>query len=100
MDLDAEKKSQDIFVARQDEIFTRMLDEARQGRIKEGVSRQEILERYGPGVLEKRSDSLRTQETGRTLMYRYLTDFMGSPKVYLDFNADDRLVAVRVQESI
>ncbi len=85
MDLGSEQKEQQAFVKKQGVKFDLLLSDIRRARLKIGTPRSEIVARYGGPVLEE----------GNTLLYRKPAEFLNSPKVYLDFDGTDHLVAIR-----
>ena len=85
MDLGSEQKEQQVFVKRQGAKFNLLQSDIKQDRLKIGTLRSGIVARYGAPVLEE----------GNTLLYRKPAEFLNSPKVYLDFDGTDHLVAIR-----
>ena len=85
IDLGSEQKEQQVFVKKEEAKFNLLQSDIGHGRLKTGTSRSEIVARYGSPVLEE----------GNTSLYRKPAKFLNSPKVYLDFDATDRLAAIR-----
>jgi len=85
MDLSSEQKEQKVFMKKQEAKFNLLLSDIGHGRLKIGTSRFRIVARYGSPVLEEEN----------TLLYRKPAEFLNSPKVYLDFDETDHLMAIR-----
>ncbi len=88
MSVGAEQKAQQKIIETQETRFKNVLKEARAGSIKNGVSRENIIARYGEPVLDK----------GSYFLYRDPVDYFNSPKVYLDFDEKGALIATRIEE--
>lgn len=93
--LGAEKDAQLAQVKRQDKEFELLLRDIAKDRLKPGMSRQEIVGRYGHPVLESAS----RQQEEITLLYRKPVEFFDMTKVYLTFDNQGYLKKVDVEES-
>ena len=95
IDLGNEQKAQKNFVAQENQIFDLLLREAKKGMIKAGRSKQQIISRYGEPVIVSPGEAEPVQET---FLYRRPVEFTGASKVYLDFDKNGVLLAVRIEE--
>jgi hypothetical protein len=77
--------------------FDLLLKDIKHAKLKLGISKKEVFSRYGQPVLESVSDD---QEMLVRLLYRYPTKFFGSTKVYLYFDANEKLVKWELIERI
>jgi hypothetical protein len=94
MDLGAEQDAQQVFVSSENKRFEALLRAAKRGKIKAGMSRTEVVNRYGEPILIK-------EGIGKTiLLYRRPAEFLNPAKVYLEFDAQGLLTAVRIEENI
>ena len=86
MDLGAEQKAQQSYVKKENARFKGLLRHAKKGKIKPGLTKKEILNRYGAPVLDE----------DNTFLYRGPVAFFDEPKVYLVFDEKDILKEVRI----
>jgi len=89
-----EQESQQRFVADQRNKFKLLLIDIEGGHLERGISRQQVIRRYGEPVIEQVEDMV------TACLYRDPLDFFAPQKVYLYFGQDDNLVnfEVRVTE--
>jgi hypothetical protein len=94
MDLGAEQDAQQVFVSSENKRFEALLRAAKRGKIRAGMSRTEVVNRYGEPILIK-------EGIGKMiLLYRRPAEFLNPAKVYLEFDAQGFLTAVRIEENI
>ena len=86
-----EQEFQQRFVAQQKDKFKLLLVDIEGGHLKKGISKQQVIGRYGEPVIEQAEDTV----TG--CLYRDPLDFFASQKVYLYFGQDDNLVNFEVR---
>jgi len=84
-------------VAEQDARFATLLVAAHEGRLKDYSTDRAVREAFGPPILEKQKDC-GAQEC-RIWLYRYATDMIGSPKVYIYFDKTGRLMDYQLTEA-
>lgn len=89
MAVGAEQKAQQKFVSQEEIRFNDLWRDAKEGVIHNGRTQKEIIARYGEPVLK----------TGQGFLYRNPVSFFDAQKVYMDFNEQGVLKAVRIQES-
>lgn len=89
MDLGGEQKAQKNFVKRENARFDLFFSDVKSGRLRKGDKREHLVARYGAPVLT----------FDHTDLYRRPADFFASPKVYLDFDENDRLANIRIEEA-
>ena len=89
MAIDAEQKAQQRYQRRQEVLFYRLVEDVKAGRLKEGVSRQEVLRRYG--------DPITMDET--SIVYRKPCAYFKATKVAVSFDEDDRIKTLRIEEA-
>jgi hypothetical protein len=87
MGLGNEQKAQQAYVARESSRFEVLLRDARNNRVKEGLSFSAVVSRYGSPVAIKDG----------SFLYRDPVDFFNSAKVYMTFDANERLTRVRIE---
>lgn len=90
MALGHEQEAQQKLVAQENANFKRLWNDVTRGRLKPGVTQQEILNRYGAPVLEQ----------GRTFLYRRPTEYFATPKVYLDFDEKGILTGISKEDNV
>lgn len=100
MAVGAEQKQQQIEIKKQNSKFESLLKAARIGSLKNGMQKQDIVSRYGSPTLEKVPPSQPQEEKNikTTFLYRSPVGYLTSPKVYLDFDENDILVNIRIEE--
>ena len=94
-----EQKAQQNYVAKQEQRFSLLLKEAKTGQIKQGRSATQIIQRYGEPVLINEDKTPEQKKGPSTWLYRKPAAYINSPKVYLDFDENDILTAIRIKES-
>ena len=85
-----EQKAQRKEVQHQDALFNKLLGDIRDGRLKEGTRRLQIVDKYGDPIL--------TTYEGKEqiLLYRPQVEFFNATKVYLRFDDDDVLTKITI----
>ncbi len=96
----AEQDAQHLWVKKETARFERLLEDVRAGRLTPGARMADITARYGPPVLVRDAEGSEA-ETGarKTLLFRNPAVFFNTPKVYLDFDAQDSLIIARVKDA-
>ena len=89
MAVGAEQKAQEQYQRRQETLFYRLVKEIETGYLKEGTSRTEIMRRYGDPIFLG----------DKAVVYRRPGVYFKATKVYMDFDDNDNLRAVRVEEA-
>ena len=100
MAVGAEQKQQQAVIRNQNLRFESLLKAARTGSLKSGTAKQAIISRYGSPTLEKIPPFGLQEEKNikTTVLYRSPVGYFNSPKVYLDFDENDILVNMRIEE--
>ncbi len=81
-ELGAEQKAQHNFVAGQRAKFSSLLKTVRRGKLKEGMTKEQITSRYGqPVLIVGASSSGKEMSSGETFLYRDPVDFFYYPKI-------------------
>ncbi len=86
--LEASQKEISAYVRRQDARFRKLLKHVKRNRLKAGLSKGKCLKAYGEPVLEY---DARDGSGQKVFLYRYATEYFGSPKVYLYFDQSKSL---------
>jgi hypothetical protein len=98
--LGAEQDAQHLWVKKETARFERLLEDIRAGRLTPGARMADITARYGPPVLIREAEGAAADiPARRTFLYRNPAVFFNTPKVYLDFDAQDTLIAARVKDA-
>ncbi len=82
-ELDEEVKTQEKF-------FFALSDDVKNNRLQKGISKKEILAKYGEGIFAKPINDV--TEKKEVLAYRHPTEFFSSDLIYLYFDKEERLV--------
>jgi hypothetical protein len=90
MDLGSEQKGQQNLIAHENAKFKAMCRDVDRARLKPGMSKKQILDRYGAPVLIE----------GSTFLYRKPAQYFNTTKIYLDFNDKDILTQVRKEDNV
>ncbi|MDD3295743.1 MAG: hypothetical protein PHU64_00090 [Candidatus Omnitrophica bacterium] len=85
----ASQKQISNYLAREDKLFARLLDDIKRGRLRTGIYKRSFIARYGDPVLSKKLPS--SAEDIDILLYRYSTKYFTSDKVYAYFDASGKL---------
>lgn len=64
-------------------------------RLKEGISRQELVSRYGEPVLSRPTAGQPAR--GEVLIYRHPTEYFSSDMIYLYLDDKDRLASYQIE---
>lgn len=64
-------------------------------RLKEGISRQELLSRYGEPVFSRPAEGQSAK--GEVLIYRHPTEYFSSDMIYLYLDDKDRLLSYQIK---
>lgn len=78
------------YVQEQDQNFERMLAEVKAGTLDEYLNKKEIRHAFGDPVFTRQE--MTEGKEFEVWLYRYATQYFGSKKVYLYFDADGELV--------
>ncbi|MFH1782072.1 MAG: hypothetical protein ABH848_00440 [Candidatus Omnitrophota bacterium] len=79
--------NKDVSLSR--EHFDKMLEDYREGSIKEGLRKSFIISTYGPPVLTKVGDAEGVDEI---FIYRDPLKYLSSDKLYISFNEKNKIV--------
>ena len=90
-----EQKNLNAYIEEQDKKFESLLEAARKGAIDQYVDRESIKKNFGDPVYVKQVEH--NGESQEEWLYRYVTKFFDSEKVYLYFNGEGKLVKWKKQ---
>jgi len=86
------------FVEAQDARFETLIEKVKSNQLGEYSNRKSIFRAFGEPVFTKQVQ--RNSQTQEQWLYRYATKFFDSPKVYLYFDADGKLIDSQYLESV
>jgi hypothetical protein len=90
--IDNDQKQMDRCIKRQDAAFARLSADVHSGKIKKGILKQRIIAEYGePIVTTSVNDGSSVVEV---ILYRHPTRYFDSDKIYLYFDASQKLVRI------
>jgi len=77
------------YINRQEELFNKLKEDVKNNRLKEGISKNEVLSIYGESIFCKRvKNKVDIQEV---CLYRLPTKYFNTDMIYLYFNKDHNL---------
>lgn len=83
------EQSIDNYVKKQEKLFSKLKEDIKNNRLKKGISKREILYRYGePVFCENSHAQIGTEES---CLYRYPTKYFHTDIAYLYFDKQDNL---------
>jgi len=94
-DLSLSRDEQEVYVREQENKFKQLLKDFSSGAIKNGVSREKIIEMYGEPITIKEIKTGSSAE--EELMYRHPAQFFGSEKIFMYFDKNGNLRDIKYQ---
>ena len=96
-----EQKAQEHFVTTQAKKFDLLRQDVEARKLALDSSQKMITRRYGEPVLviTVPKDRQVPAEVAQTWLYRYPTKYFDVSKIYLDFDVEENLVAIRFEEA-
>lgn len=79
------------YLKTQAERFYQLRKDLHQGTLKIGLSKEELLTRYGEPVLSKKVEG--NPQIQQIFIYRHPTNYFTSDKIYLYFDKNNKLVS-------
>lgn len=82
----------EIYLAKQECGFNRLKDDIKNNRLKQGELKRSVIAKYSEPVLTKKAmpENVGVKEI---LLYRHPTNYFKSDRIYLCFDANNRLVS-------
>ena len=82
------QKEIEIYLARQVDLFNKMLTDLNNGNLSPGISKDKFIRIYGEPILSKRVFGPPGEER---LLYRHPTKYFQSDRIYIYFDEKERL---------